>query len=340
MKARIIARRRIRRRRSPARGVASTGASGGTAAQQHHRLASGGRAGHELGAESSQAANAAFQREHPGVARQRPVPDVGDHLQKFDATLAGGNAPDVIEMGNTEMTKYMAAGAFQDITSDRASIPELGAPGSPGSPPRARSAASSTACRTTRARASSPTAPTSSRRPGSRVPTSLAAVHARPRRSSASQNSGEGVLADLHRGHGLVRRDELRLRLRRARSRGRSAASGRARSPRRRRSPACTAYKGFFSAVSKASKTTDETRPNPYDVYAQGQAGSMIGPGWFSCCVGDKYKATTGQFVLPSRQKGQPMPGFLGGSDLAVPVGAQQVARPRLGQGLHEQRSR
>ena len=35
----------------------------------------------------------------------------GDHLQKFDATLAGGNVPDVIEMGNTEMTKYMAAGA-------------------------------------------------------------------------------------------------------------------------------------------------------------------------------------------------------------------------------------
>ena len=36
----------------------------------------------------------------------------GDHLQKFDATLAGGGGPDVIEMGNTEMTKYMAAGAF------------------------------------------------------------------------------------------------------------------------------------------------------------------------------------------------------------------------------------
>ena len=30
------------------------------------------------------------------------------------------------------------------------------------------------------------------------------------------------------------------------------------------------------------------------------------------------------------------MPGFLGGSDLAVPVGAQQGARRRLDQGLHE----
>ena len=39
----------------------------------------------------------------------------GDHLQKFDATIAGNDTPDVIEMGNTEMTKYMAAGAFTNL---------------------------------------------------------------------------------------------------------------------------------------------------------------------------------------------------------------------------------
>ena len=69
------------------------------------------------------AANAAFQREHPGVAVNVQYQTWGNHLQKFDASLAGGNAPDVIEMGNTEMTKYMAAGAFQDLSSDRASLP-------------------------------------------------------------------------------------------------------------------------------------------------------------------------------------------------------------------------
>src|SRR5207248_8330265 len=40
------------------------------------------------------------------------------------------------------------------------------------------------------------------------------------------------------------------------------------------------AYKAFFNATSRASKTTDETHPNPYDVYAQGQAAAMIGPSW------------------------------------------------------------
>jgi N,N'-diacetylchitobiose transport system substrate-binding protein len=81
-----------------------------------------------------------------------------------------------------------------------------------------------------------------------------------------------------------------------------------------------TAYKSFFQATSQASKTTDETHPNPYDVYAQGQAASIIGPSWFSCCVGAKYKPSTAQFVMPGHVKGQSIPGFLGGSDLAVPA--------------------
>src|ERR671935_666962 len=58
------------------------------------------------------AANQQFQSDHPGVTVDVQYQNWGDHLQKFDATLAGGNTPDVIEMGNTEMTKYMAAGAF------------------------------------------------------------------------------------------------------------------------------------------------------------------------------------------------------------------------------------
>jgi N,N'-diacetylchitobiose transport system substrate-binding protein len=81
-----------------------------------------------------------------------------------------------------------------------------------------------------------------------------------------------------------------------------------------------TAYKQFFQAASRASKTTDEARPQPYDVYAQGRAASIVGPAWFSCCVGAKYKNVTKQFVMPGVKAGRPMPGFLGGSDLAVPI--------------------
>src|SRR3990170_1542863 len=69
------------------------------------------------------AANAQFKAANPGWDVDVQYQTWGTHLQKFDATLAGNSAPDVIEMGNTEMTKYMAAGAFQDLTSDKASFP-------------------------------------------------------------------------------------------------------------------------------------------------------------------------------------------------------------------------
>src|SRR5580765_3706039 len=69
------------------------------------------------------AANKAFEAQNPGVTVNVQYQQWNTHLQKFDATLAGGNTPDVIEMGNTEMTKYMAAGAFADITSDKSKLP-------------------------------------------------------------------------------------------------------------------------------------------------------------------------------------------------------------------------
>src|SRR6201989_792270 len=65
------------------------------------------------------AANKQFIADHPGWTVDVQYQNWGDHLQKFDATLAGGNSPDVIEMGNTEMVKYMAAGAFADISSSK-----------------------------------------------------------------------------------------------------------------------------------------------------------------------------------------------------------------------------
>src|SRR5438477_13022471 len=62
------------------------------------------------------AANSKFQADNPGWTVDVQYQSWTDHLQKFDATIAGNDTPDVIEMGNTEMTKYMAAGAFTNLT--------------------------------------------------------------------------------------------------------------------------------------------------------------------------------------------------------------------------------
>ena len=68
------------------------------------------------------AANNAFENSHPGWNVNVQYQGWGDHLQKFDATIAANNTPDVIEMGNTEMTKYMAAGAFANISAYKGSF--------------------------------------------------------------------------------------------------------------------------------------------------------------------------------------------------------------------------
>src|ERR1700745_1723583 len=65
------------------------------------------------------AANNAFESANPGWTVNVQYQQWTDHLQKFDATIAGNDTPDVIEMGNTEMTKYMAAGAFTNISADQ-----------------------------------------------------------------------------------------------------------------------------------------------------------------------------------------------------------------------------
>src|SRR5580765_7407788 len=94
--------------------VGATGASGGSAANTLTVWL-------QVDAQSGwpdvvAAANAQFKAQNPGWDVNVQYQTWGTHLAKFDATLAGGNAPDVIEMGNTEMTKYMAAGAFQDLS--------------------------------------------------------------------------------------------------------------------------------------------------------------------------------------------------------------------------------
>jgi N,N'-diacetylchitobiose transport system substrate-binding protein len=69
------------------------------------------------------AANRQFESAHPGTKVDVQIQTWGDHLTKLDAALAGGRAPDVVELGNTETTKYMAAGALANITANRGSLP-------------------------------------------------------------------------------------------------------------------------------------------------------------------------------------------------------------------------
>jgi len=264
------------------------------------------------------AANRQFESQHPGWTVDVQYQTWGDHLGKFDATLAAGNPPDVIEMGNTEMTKYMAAGAFTDLTSQKASFPNssrwlgglmasgmyngrlFGVPYYAGS------------------RVVTYRTDLFAKAGIKKLPATLAEFTAAAKKLAAKNKSRGfspvyiagtdwyfamsfvydrgGAIARYKQGKWVGALDSS------------FATAG------------LNAYKQFFAVASRASKTTDETRPNPYDVYAQGRAAAIVGPAWFSCCVGAKYKNVTKQFVMPGVKAGRPMPGFLGGSDLAVPI--------------------
>src|SRR5256885_8506335 len=97
--------------------VAATTASGGTSRGQADKIVVWLQNDAQNGwPEAVALANRTFNAQHPGVTVDVQYQSWGTHLTKFDATLAGGDAPDVIELGNTEMTKYMAAGAFKTLS--------------------------------------------------------------------------------------------------------------------------------------------------------------------------------------------------------------------------------
>lgn len=63
-----------------------------------------------------QAATDEFNKANPNVTVNVEYQSWADHLTKIDAALAGSTPPDVIELGNTETTKYMAADALADLS--------------------------------------------------------------------------------------------------------------------------------------------------------------------------------------------------------------------------------
>ena len=262
------------------------------------------------------AANQQFQSDHPGTTVNVQYQSWTDHLQKFDATLAGGGGPDVIEMGNTEMTKYMAAGAFAPLDKssfDNSSswLKGLAASGAFGGKTYGVPYYAGSRVVTYRTDLF--------KQAGiSKLPATTAQYVADAKRLFAKNPkkgfspiyiAGEdwyvGMAFVFDYGGGIAQQVSGQWK-------------GLLTSPKSL--AGLTAFKNFYLATSRAPKTNDGTKPNPYDVYAQGQAASMVGPSWYTCCVGKAYTASTAQFVMPGHVKGQAMPGFLGGSDLAVPV--------------------
>ena len=282
------------------------------------------------------AANQAFEAKHPGTTVDVQYQTWPDHLSKFDATLAGGNTPDVIEMGNTEMTKYMAAGAFANLSPAKSTFANSGnwlkglaASGvyngkTYGVPYYAGS-------RVVTYRADL------FRKAKLGVPKSLAQFT--DRGAEAREDEQErgfspvyiagtdwyfamsfvydygGAIAALRSGKWVGRLESVKARA------------------------GLSAYKAFFNAASRASKTGTENRPQPYNVYAQGQAASIIGPGMVQLLR--RQEVHEGDEAVRDAEPRQG-PGHAGLPRRLRPRGSRrlerQVAGDRLDPDLHQHR--
>jgi len=63
--------------------------------------------------------NADFNAKHPNVKVDVQIQQWSDVTTKLDTAYAGSTPPDVVELGNTLVAKYAAAGALEDITGKK-----------------------------------------------------------------------------------------------------------------------------------------------------------------------------------------------------------------------------
>jgi N,N'-diacetylchitobiose transport system substrate-binding protein len=68
------------------------------------------------------AVNAEFKTKHPNDTVKIQLQQWNNVTTKLDAAFAGSSPPDVMELGNTLVSKYGAAGALQDLTGSKAQL--------------------------------------------------------------------------------------------------------------------------------------------------------------------------------------------------------------------------
>src|SRR6267378_6145378 len=70
--------------------------------------------------------NADFKAKYPNVTVNVEIQQWGEIGTKLDTAFAGSSPPDVIELGNTLVAKYAAAGALEDISGKKSSFDNSG----------------------------------------------------------------------------------------------------------------------------------------------------------------------------------------------------------------------
>jgi N,N'-diacetylchitobiose transport system substrate-binding protein len=267
------------------------------------------------------AVNADFKAAHPNDTVKVQLQQWSNVTTKLDAAFAGSSPPDVMELGNTLVSKYGAAGALQDLTANKDQFENSGtwlqsltesctvdgklvcAPYLAGS--------RAVIYRKSMFKQAGIT----------QTPTSLEELHAAAnklmqtfasdKRFSAFYFPGKYWYAALpfvwDHGGDIAKQEGEQWR-------------GTLDSPESQQG--LTELKKLVDCCSRADKSGDEAKQD--QAFAQGHIAMIVANGWEKGVILDpktgnpKLEKDLAAFPLPSRNPGQTAPVFLGGSDLGI----------------------
>jgi N,N'-diacetylchitobiose transport system substrate-binding protein len=274
-------------------------------------------------------ATKAFNAQHPDVNVKVQYQTWGDHLTKFDATIAGGDTPDVIEFGNSETTKYMASGALRQLNAGAYPNSKTWLKGLKASctynghlycVPYYAGARAVVYRKDLYRQASIKSTPRSLAQFTSDGEKLMKKFGKDPN-FSAFYFAGKNWYASMafvydYGGQIAVKKNGKWV----GTLESAKAVKG------------LTVAKSLVRSLSRASRTNDEAHPQQALVFAKGHVASFIGNGWEWPYALNKdsgnpaLAAQMGAYPMPSHVRGKLMPEFLGGSDLAIPAGSKNTA--------------
>jgi N,N'-diacetylchitobiose transport system substrate-binding protein len=271
------------------------------------------------------AADDAVVKKHPGLKIKHEYYGWPDKNAKLDAVLATDKAPDVVEMGNSEMLSYIVKGAFAEI--DPAKFENSGAwldglktsvtyDGKTYGVPYYAGGRVGNWRKDVAKKAGITAVP----KTYPELTSDLDKIQAKEgaKFSAWYQPSRDwyAAMSFVYDAGGSIAED--------------NGGTFKANLSSPASIKGLNEYKSVLDKYMKGDKTKDES--DRYLVYGQGKAGMIFGAAWEGGATEDPKVDKTGQlkgnlenFVMPG-PSGKNMPVFLGGSDLAVPVKSKAQA--------------
>lgn len=264
--------------------------------------------------------NKKFERTHPGVKVTYRAQQWGGIQERLRKAFAGGEAPDVIETGNTQTAGFAARDELHDLTRHTKELggqewlPELAEQGrwkkrQYGVPFFASSRV--VVYRKDMFREAGIEAPPRTREEWLKATRALNAAHKNEKDFQGIYLPGQYwyVLAGFvwDEGGDLAQRD------------GEGGWRGSLGGERARRG--MDFYKKLH-ALSRTDTGIDEGKPLQYEEFAKGNMAQMVGLPWYainSVKANPKLKGKLGAFPVPGKTRARSGTVFLGGSHLAVP---------------------